>query len=114
MPAESPRPARKPATRKTTARKAAAPGAGAETETSRALQEATHYAQQHWKEALDVKLAIMRDPEARPLERRGAAEAILNRAFGKPKTVETLAGSDSTVDAQGPFRIIVQHLSRGE
>jgi hypothetical protein len=48
------------------------------------LAEVRALAQAHSTEAIETLVEIMRNPDAKDVDRRGAADSILDRAVGKP------------------------------
>lgn len=79
----------------------------------RSLQE---LARQHTEAAVNTLILVMADKEAPPAARIGAASAILDRGWGKPKqdidAGENLVGMLSDLIAQGRAR--VAGMSSGE
>lgn len=58
---------------------------------------------EYTEEAIGVLAAVMRDPEAKPGERRAAATDLLDRAWGKPAQAITGEGGGAvqlTVDGR--------------
>jgi len=49
-------------------------------------------AREHTVEAIETLIAVMRDKKSGPMARVGAAEAILNRGWGRP--TQAISGTD--------------------
>ena len=66
-------------------------------EARRIFQDVADAARERTQDAIDVLAAIMKDPKAPAAARVSAAQAILDRGYGKPaQAVEVSAGPDLT------------------
>lgn len=60
--------------------------------------DAAALARQHVRAAIEAVVDVMKDTEATPATRLAAAEAILNRACGKPPSALTGTAQDDLAD----------------
>ena len=72
----------------------------------RSITDIKSLARQHTQSAIDVLASVMNQPKAPPAARVAAAQALLDRGWGKPAQVVT--GDESGLPISVIHRVIVQ------